>query len=266
MSHNPQNSLDVFNLEDSRPPDSLFELTANRIRTMIKTGKLAPGTQLPNEIELAGAMKVSRGTIRAALGLLQQQGLIWRRQGIGSFVSEIPILENRLDINMGVTNLVYAMGRTPGTKKLKVKEITADENQSQLLNLSVGDPLVFVNRIRTADQKVVIASIDLFTKAILNKSSPPVSLEELRQYLSKEHSLYKVLETRFNMTVDYGIAHLRPMKINSAGLKQVGFDIAVESVVLYLEQIDYDRNRDPIILSMEYHLAEFCDFTVYRCR
>lgn len=266
MSNIPQNPLDFFYAENSRPPDSLSELTANRIRAMIKSGKLTPGTQLPNEIELAGVMKVSRGTIRAALGLLQQQGLIWRRQGIGSFVSEMPILENRLDINMGVTDLIFAMGRTPGTKMLKVKEIAADENQAQLLNLSVGDPLVFINRIRTADQKVVIASIDLFTRALLSKSSPPISLEDLRQYLSEEHSLYKVFESCFNLVVDYGIAHLRPMKMTSAGLKQVGFDIATESVVLYLEQIDYDRNRDPIILSMEYHLAEFCDFTVYRRR
>jgi DNA-binding transcriptional MocR family regulator len=105
--------------------ESLPEITANRIREMIYNRKLLPGARLPNEVELAEVMGVSRGTMRTALNILQEQGLIWRRQGVGSFVSEQPILEQRLDINRGDRIDPVDLLRT----KVRDKDYPADENQ-----------------------------------------------------------------------------------------------------------------------------------------
>lgn len=264
--NSPRSAIDAFNSEETRQPESLPEITANRIRTMITNGKLAPGTQLPNEFELAEVMKVSRGTIRSALSLLQQQGLVWRRQGVGSFVSEAPILENRLDIHLGVTDLIRSMGRKPGVKILNVKELHADENLSQKLNVPIGSPLVSVRRLRTADDKVVIAAIELFSLALLSRGLRTLSVEELNGILQTEFSLYRIFEDYVGITIDYGIARLKPMKLTASALKQAGFELPADSVVLYLEQVDYDRNREPVMFFMEYHLADFCEFTVYRRR
>jgi GntR family transcriptional regulator len=227
------------------PPlaENLVVLTANRIRNMITNGSLAPGSRLPNEHELSGALGVSRGTIRAALNLLQQQGLLWRRQGVGTFISEVPLLENRLDLNFSYTALIRSMGHQPGCKLLDIRVIPADELSANRLQVEESTPLVCIRRIRTADE-----------------------LEDLRRVLSEKISLYQVFEEDLHQTIDYGITRLRPIAADSQLIKQFALDIPRGSVMLYMEQLDFDRNRQPILFSHEYHLAEHTTFTIYRRR
>lgn len=246
--------------------ESLPEITANRIREMIYTRKLQPGARLPNEVELAEVMGVSRGTMRTALNILQEQGLIWRRQGIGSFVSEQPILEQRLDINSGVTELIESMGFSPGTKVREIKIIPADGDQAEQLNVQPGSPLVFIRRIRTANGRPVVASIDIFPHDIIIQKTPPLELKALKTLLEHRHSIYRIFESEFNLMVDYGISRLWPVKVNATQMKQIGLDLPADSVMLYIEQVDYDRNRRPFYLSCEYHVADFCAFTIFRRR
>jgi len=72
------------------------------VSTMILDGKLAPGTQLPVERELADQFKVSRPTLREAIHVLEALGLVEVRPGGGTYVSQEPtalpsgLLENML--------------------------------------------------------------------------------------------------------------------------------------------------------------------------
>ncbi len=247
-------------------PTSLSEQTANRIRSMINTRKLLPGSRLPNEVELAEAMGVSRGTMRTALNILQEQGLIWRRQGIGSFVSEQPILENRLDINSGVTELITSMGLKPGNQILEAKIIPADEFLSEKLALPTESPLAYIRRIRTADEKPVVSSVDIFPATILQQSPQINTLEKFVEVLLQNISIYRVFEQYFGLAVEYGINRLKPVKVTARLKKQLGLSLQLGDVMLYMEQLDYDRNRNPFYLSYEYHVAEFCNFTIFRRR
>jgi len=258
------NNLTAFTRLDVFQHESLPEITANRIRGLIHNGTLKPGSQLPNEIELAEAMGVSRGTIRSALSMVQQQGLIWRKQGVGSFVSEIPILENRLDINFGVTDLIESMGLVPGTEKLEINVIPCDEQLAGKLNLSANTPIVNIKRVRTANGRPVIASTDIFAQALLESDTVRISVADLRHHIWYLHSVYRVLDQILGITVEYGVAKLQPIKVTGALAEKLGLGIPGGSVMLYLEQVDYDRNRQPIIVSCEYHVADFSAFTVYR--
>lgn len=57
-----------------------------QIHDMIKRGEMKPGEQLPSENELTAMLKVSRGTVRQALILLREGGLIYNHQGKGNFL------------------------------------------------------------------------------------------------------------------------------------------------------------------------------------
>jgi DNA-binding GntR family transcriptional regulator len=63
---------------------------AQNIRDAITAGKWKPGSRLPTELELAGKHTVSRITVRHALQLLEEEGLIRRRPKLGTFVSSQP--------------------------------------------------------------------------------------------------------------------------------------------------------------------------------
>lgn len=66
----------------------LFVTVYETIYNRLLAGDYLPGEQLPGESELAKQLKVSRGTLRQALLLLQEDGMIINRQGKGSFVLE----------------------------------------------------------------------------------------------------------------------------------------------------------------------------------
>ncbi len=66
---------------------ALYEQLVNKIEQEISSGKLAPGDRLPSENTLAEDNGISRVTVRQALKLLSEMGLIETQKGIGSFVS-----------------------------------------------------------------------------------------------------------------------------------------------------------------------------------
>jgi GntR family transcriptional regulator len=257
-------SLEVFSGNRRISQETLPEVTANRIRAMIYSGELPPRSRLPSEPEIAHAIGVSRGTLRAALNLLKHQGLVWQRQGVGTFVSDRPLLENRLDINLGLTELIESKGLVPGSRHTEIKVVPADEHIAKLLQLAVETPLVFIRRIRTADERPVAASVDILDESNLKRGPLPLSVHEFEAALTSMHSLYRVLDEKLHIRLDHAIAKLRPIKVDSQLVKQLRIGVPSGSVMLYLEQIDYDRDRKPVVLSYEYHVADFSTFTIYR--
>lgn len=61
-----------------------------RIRRMIETGDLPDEGRLPTERELSASLGAGRRTVRKALEVLEAEGLIWRRQGKGTFLGPPP--------------------------------------------------------------------------------------------------------------------------------------------------------------------------------
>src|SRR2546422_594336 len=88
--------------ERSRPATTRENLLA-----WIAKGKVPPGAQLPPEPQLAGELGVSRPTLREALRSLEDEGLVTRSRGAGTFLSHRPRLRNNLDVNFGVSDAIH---------------------------------------------------------------------------------------------------------------------------------------------------------------
>ncbi|MDQ2710232.1 MAG: GntR family transcriptional regulator [Actinomycetota bacterium] len=69
--------------DDTRPP---YQQVAAAVRELISNGQLIPGSKLPKHEQLIAAYGVSLGTVKRALGQLQNEGLIVSRRGEGAFV------------------------------------------------------------------------------------------------------------------------------------------------------------------------------------
>ena len=65
-----------------------YQQIADRLRAQIANGVLEPGERLPSEPDLAADYDASRNTVRLAIALLINQGLVVSRQGLGTFVLE----------------------------------------------------------------------------------------------------------------------------------------------------------------------------------
>jgi len=67
---------------------TLYAQVANVLRQRIRSGQWAAGDQLPTLEELEREFHVARVTLRQALNLLEAEGMIWRRRGRGTFVTD----------------------------------------------------------------------------------------------------------------------------------------------------------------------------------
>ncbi len=71
-----------------------YRTIADELRSRVESGELAAGALLPSESELSAAYGVSRVTVRKALELLRDEGLIDARQGFGWFVATAPVRQS----------------------------------------------------------------------------------------------------------------------------------------------------------------------------
>lgn len=127
-------------------PRPRYHQLADILRRKIRIGELPPGSQLPTETDLAATYRSSRGTVRLALGVLRNEGLIQSEQGRGSFVRDrrpIHYDANRLGsrserISSGsdsFTTMVERQGVQDTHQDVTCEILTANDEIAALLGL-----------------------------------------------------------------------------------------------------------------------------------
>ncbi|HEX5807639.1 MAG TPA: GntR family transcriptional regulator [Anaerolineales bacterium] len=233
---------------------TLTEIALQELRQAIVGGTFRPGSQLPTEAELCEVLGVSRTVVREALRVLEDDGFVVRRHGVGTFVRNQPILKN-LNVNFGITEMIESAGLKAGTSHLALQNETADQEKAEQLRVAIGTPLVTIERVRTADGRPVVFSIDTVTQALIQRAgfAPQRLLNE---------SIYSLLQTSLGQIIDYGIARLLPVASPVHVAEKL--QLPPDALALYISQTDYSSNDEPLIYSCEYHLPDAFDFVVWR--
>lgn len=140
-----------LNLSDHVP---LYLQIKKLIANQIREGKLASGELLPSEHTMMQVFNVSRATIRQALSELELEGLIERRQGVGTFVKAKKI-EPELVRLTSFSEDMKSRGLTAGSKTLEVENILPDPQVMSYLGLTSRVPLWCVRRLRFANDEPI---------------------------------------------------------------------------------------------------------------
>ena len=128
-----------------------YRQIADDLRDQITAGALPPGSQLPTEPKLAAAHGASRSTVRLAIGLLIQQGLVETRQGVGTYVATpavplIVVLSREENWRAGETadTALQPTGESarPVTATFQAETTTASAELAAALDVAAGTPLV----------------------------------------------------------------------------------------------------------------------------
>lgn len=134
---------------------ALYQDVAIRLRQAISDGTYPPGSRLPSEHELAERFGVARSTIRHALTMLGEDGVVASHQGARRTVLAVPRLQN-FDELRSFTLWARSIGAEPSGRVDLLERRAATEVQARELGLAVGDPVVYVVRVRLLDGKPVM--------------------------------------------------------------------------------------------------------------
>ncbi len=253
------NWSEVDQIEQGSP---ITQRVVKIIRNLIIEGVLEAGEKLPNEPELADTFKVSRSTIRTTLQTLEKEGFINRRRGIGTFVSDEPIKINNLNLNWGVTKVIESTGAIPGTEEILISDRLASPRVAKRLNFSQESQVCVVERVRTANGKRVVLSVDFFPWETPHSSFKNISHAEIEKFLVEHQSVYQLLSHYFGLEIHHALAWISPLTAN--GLMAEKLQIPLGSEMLYIEQVDFLSDGTAVVLADEYHVGNAFTFSLYR--
>lgn len=239
-------------LPTTRNRPLLPDVIRSELRRAIVEGEFPPGSKMPNEDALCTRFGVSRITLREAVRGLIEDGYVIRRQGAGTFVTQGPTLRNSLDTNFSYTEYLESMGVRASKEVLDARRIAGSNEVVEDLNLAAGAEVVEVRRVRIADGKPAIYSID----------SLPIDIVDARRDAKAfSASLYRLLAERGHV-VDHARTVILPVIADS----ELGEVLHVDpgTPLQHLRQIDFDAGGRPVMRSLEWHVPSVIELRVYR--
>src|SRR5881394_1343235 len=108
---------------DRASPVPLYYQLAENLETAIRSGRLSSGSHLDNELELARQLRISRPTVRRAIAVLANRGLVIRRHGIGTLV--VPGKIRRPVRLSSLYDDLAEAGQAPTTRMLAFETVSA---------------------------------------------------------------------------------------------------------------------------------------------
>lgn len=145
--------LSTISIDERSPVPAyyqVYEALRNHLQDPVPSG-LFPGTKLPTERALAARLGVARGTLRQALARLESEGMVFRRQGDGTYVAE-PRVEHDMRFLHGFTAEFTSRGKRVHSRVLHMRAITAPPRVRQLLGApDSADNVIELRRVRSLD-------------------------------------------------------------------------------------------------------------------
>ncbi len=214
------------------------------LRKQIEEGDFNPDEKLPSENELAKKFDVSRVTIRRALQTLESESMIYRCQGLGSFVSD-----NRTPHNLvQLTDFNEDMAKAGLKASSKVKKISTEDAPEWLLEfleIEEGTKVMRIDRLRLGDGEPV---------AFDSTWLPILYGQLLDEEKLQESTIYKQLEENYDIPIVRGsyriTAELADEEL-SGHLK-----VTEGAPLLVIDRISFTIGNKPVYYQKRYYRSD----------
>ena len=223
----------------------------------IKSMDIQKSNKLPREEVMAELLGVSRITVRSALNELATEGIIFRRQGKGTFVNpeavQMKVTLNSLELFM---DMIKNSGYSPSVKVLKVETINASEAIADKLKIKTGDELISIEKLFYADDNPAVYCINYIAKGLINQS---ISNQEY------EIPIFELIKTRTGKTITWDKVEIYSVtnEGNENLTKYFNCDGKVKPLLL-CEGVNYDDANEPIVYAYEYFDTDYVRFNLIR--
>jgi GntR family transcriptional regulator len=227
----------------------LYIETAQQLRRMIRDGDFRGS--LPSQDQLCERFGVSRATVREAIRVLEQGGLLTSRQGAGTVINHGPV-DAGLEELLSTSELIGSGGFAPGTSFVDVRRTVASSGSYPVF---AGRPVFLVDRVRTADGVPFVSSLDVVADSGYDE-------DELRS-ATGEGSLLAWLE-QHGVRVEYAKTAISATAAERTLAERL--DVAQGTPLVFTEEIGYGRDDLPLYYSQDFYRCDLTQFHVVRRR
>lgn len=212
----------------------LYIQIAEKLISQIETGELAPGDRLLPERELSEKLGINRMTLRRALRVLEYQGLVVRKHGVGTFIGE-PKIDRPMDVLFRFTRGMQKRGLTPGAKMISFEQTPVDAGIGRDLGIPPSSPVYKILRLRTINKEPVM----------LEGYTIPVQLfPGLGSYDLEKRSIYEVMETEFGVKIARARQSFEPVVATAFEAELLG--VWVGAPLMLEKRVSFDKDNNPV--------------------
>jgi GntR family transcriptional regulator len=173
---------------------------------------------------------------------LENEGVIYRKQGAGTFVNRPGLrIRSRLDEIWSYEAVLEAHGYEPSTRVLDLSQQAASASLAADLNLAEGEPILLVRKLFLENDQPVILTCNY------------IPLVLLRGPLEKEDFVVPVftyLSDSAGQHLSYYLSEIVPVLADGDLAKTL--HIAAPTAVLSLEETGYNEENEPILKAYSY--------------
>jgi GntR family transcriptional regulator len=193
-----------------------------------------PGTKIPSELDLCKEFGLSRNTVRKALLDLVGQGILYREQGHGTFVSQFPF-DYPTDRLVGFSEEMRRRGIVIRAQILVAEKTAVSPAAMDELGILAGTELYRLKRLRFADEKPVCLQ-----DAYLSATLFPGILDEF----SSDDSLYERMEHMYGLTPAFATERIEASRPSAQETRSLQITKAMP--VLRIQRRTFLKNGTPM--------------------
>lgn len=233
----------------------LSEQITQRLLMEIRSGVYSHDNRLPPEVEIAEYLGVSRTVIRDCLAVLEREGFISRKHGVGTIINRFVInIKTRMDLEQEFLQMIESTGQKADIVYTDFKETIAGEEVAKKLQIKKDDHIFQVKRLITANEKPAIFCVDHIAKKLIKETN--YDLEELKK------PIFLFLKKYCHVDVYMDVTEVRAVGANElvAGF----FKVPEGYPLLYMDEVGYVFKGHPVLYSQEYYMDGIIKHMVLR--
>ena len=179
---------------DRSSPVPLYFQVAEQLERAIVSGQIEAGERLDNEISMAQDLGLSRPTMRQAIQVLVDKGMLVRRRGVGT-----QVVQGQVRRQVELTSLfddLSAAGQHPSTKVLEQALVDAPEDVAHELQVDVGEPVWSLRRLRSIGQEPLALMHNYLPRDVADLAGVDLTPQGLYSYLRDAGYVIRVARQR----------------------------------------------------------------------
>lgn len=225
-------------------PVPLYTQIKDILRDRILEGVYESHEQMPSESELMKAFKVSRVTVRQALGDLQKEGLIFKVQGKGSYVSKPKAFQNLARLQ-GFGEAMASMGYETYSRVIGDQITTAGTTVGARLNIPASESVVEIRRVRYLNREPISVDVSYLPQAIGERL--------LREDLA-HRDIFLILENDYGVPLGQAELQIEAMLADEALARLL--KVVEGAPVLRIERLTFTAEGKPLDFEYLYYRGD----------